>query len=95
MILSLRKYLEAHKVHTRVIVGMDKPGAVRDYATTFGPDTFLDAEGRIEPPGGVPSFFVSDETGRVLHMRSGAPELPGPFSDTTLFQIAATYKALP
>lgn len=91
MILALRDYLKTRGVETRIIVGLDKLEAVRAYAETFGEGTFLDTEGRISPPGGVPALIVSDSSGRVLHQQAGAPELSPPFSDSTLSQIAILY----
>jgi thiol-disulfide isomerase/thioredoxin len=91
MILALRDYLKTRGVETRVIVGLDNMDAVRAYAQAFGQDTFLDAEGRIGPSGGVPAFFVSDASGRVLYQQNGAPEISPPFSDSILSQIAALY----
>lgn len=91
MILALRDYLKKHGVDMRVIVGLDKERPVRKYAEVFGPDTFLDTDGRIQPPGGVPNFIVSDASGRVLRSLGGAPPSDEPFTDVKLAQIAASY----
>jgi len=71
-ILGLRTFLEDHGVTTRIIVGMDRPEAVRDYAATFGPNTLLDPAGKLDIQG-VPHFFVSDHTGRILRNVEGFP----------------------
>ena len=89
MILALREYLKTRGVTTRVIIGLDKDGPVRAYAATFGPDTFLDPQGRVSPAGGVPAFLVTDPTGKVVGQRSGAPPERSPFSEAVLAKIAA------
>lgn len=91
MILALRDYLARKGVTTRIVVGLDKMARVRDYAQVFGRDTFLDPEGRISPPGGVPNFIVSDARGRVLRTQGGVPEAKPPFSDAALGRVAAMY----
>lgn len=71
--------LKAHlapDVDVRVIVGMDRLDAVRAYAREFGPLTLLDPENSVAVKGGVPHFYVSDKTGRVLREVPGLP----PFS---------------
>jgi hypothetical protein len=71
-IIALRDYLKPRGVTTRVIVGLDKPKAVRDYAATFGPDTILDPAGTLQP-GGVPHFYVTDDTGALIKDVPGMP----------------------
>lgn len=71
-LLALRDYLTPLGVATRFIVGMDKPAALADYASTFGPDTRLDEAGRFVS-GGVPHFYVTDNAGRLLKDQAGVP----------------------
>src|SRR5689334_22878006 len=48
-IVELRNYLNKNNLATtRVIVGMDKPQALADYAKDFGPDTLLDPGESLE-----------------------------------------------
>jgi hypothetical protein len=92
MILALRGYLEKKGVATRVVVGLDRPEAVLAYAKVFGPDTFLDPNGRAQPASGVPNFRVSDPGGVILSSQSGAPQgLEPPWTDGLLAGIAALY----
>lgn len=73
-ILKLREYLNAKGVATRIVVGMDRLAAVKDYAQTFGPATGLDPNNSVGVKGGVPHFFVTDKTGRVLKDVPGFPQ---------------------
>lgn len=72
IILATREYLKKKGVHTNIVVGMDKPRALAAYAKEFGPDTLLDEEGALGE-GGVPHFYVTDASGRVLRNQPGFP----------------------
>jgi hypothetical protein len=92
MIVALGGYLEKKGVPTRVVVGLDRPEAVLEYAKAFGPDTFLDPNGRAQPAAGVPNFRISDADGAILHSQSGVPQgLEPPWTDSVLGGIAALY----
>lgn len=71
-IIVLRKYLEKNNVTTRIIIGMDQPAPIQEYAEVFGRDTLLDINDSF-PVKGVPHFFVSDETGKILKDVGGYP----------------------
>ena len=92
MILALRGYLQKKGVATRIIIGLDRPEAMLAYAKTFGPDTFLDPNGRAQPASGVPNFRISDANGVILHSQSGAPQgIEPPWTDGLLAGIAGLY----
>lgn len=71
-IRTLRVYLADKGVATRVVVGMDQLDALREYAKDFGPDTMLDS-GRALAVGGVPHFYVTDASGRLIKEVAGMP----------------------
>ncbi len=71
-IRALRVFLADNGVATRVIVGMDRPDALREYAADFGPDTLLDA-GQALSVGGVPHFYVTDASGKLIKEVAGVP----------------------
>lgn len=73
-IVALREHLRAHDVPVRVVVGMDREENVRDYAREFGPETALDPGGSVGVQGGVPHFYVSDGSGRILNEIAGLPQ---------------------
>lgn len=73
-IVALREHLRAHDVAVRVVVGMDKEENVRAYAKEFGPETALDPGGAVGVQGGVPHFYVSDGSGRILNEIAGLPQ---------------------
>lgn len=73
-LIEFRKYLKEKNVYSRVVVGMDKPQALRDYAVVFGPDTLLDPDGALSA-GGVPHFFVSNSAGEVTKDVPGMPQI--------------------
>lgn len=92
MLLALRGYLKKNGVAMRVVIGLDRPEAMLAYAKVFGPDTFLDPNGRAQPASGVPNFRVSDAKGVVLHSQSGVPQgLEPPWTDGLLAGIAGLY----
>lgn len=70
-IRALREHLAARGVETRVVVGKDKPEAIREYAVEFGSGTILDLDGEFRFTGGLPHFFVSREGGEVVLDRPG------------------------
>src|SRR5579883_1015014 len=71
-ILQLRDDLAKRDVSTRIVVGLDSQEAVRAYAATFGPDTVLDPHGTLGV-NGVPHFFVSDPSGKIVRELPGLP----------------------
>ncbi|MBI4423903.1 MAG: redoxin family protein [Elusimicrobia bacterium] len=75
LIRELRKVLQSKGMDSRVVVGMDKEPALREYARDFGPDALLDTEQALDP-GGVPHFFVSDGQGKVMRHIAGLPPDP-------------------
>lgn len=72
-IIRLRGFLDANGVASRVVVGLDEIGPIREFAAEFGPDSLLDP-GRVMSPRGVPLFLVSDRTGKVLKVVNGFPQ---------------------
>lgn len=70
-IRALREHLAARGVETRVVVGKDKPEAIREYAVEFGSGTILDPDWEFRFTGGLPHFFVSREGGEVVLARPG------------------------
>ncbi len=85
LILELRRYLSSRGVATRIVVGMDEPAAVRQYAKAFGPDTLMDPAGDLRVDG-TPYFFVSDGNGRILNEAAGMP-----MGISSLPDLAAAY----
>ncbi len=73
-ILKLRPYLAQRGVTTRIVVGLDRLPALRDYAAIFGPDTLLDPAGAVAS-NGVPHFMVSDKTGKIIKDVPGMPQV--------------------
>lgn len=90
LIQAFRRRLAGRGVASRVVVGQDSPQAVEAYAREFGPDVFLDVEGRVRVSG-VPHFIVSDAAGRVLKSVAGAPRLEPPWTPELLDSLAAAY----
>lgn len=72
MIIETRKYLKEQGVETRVIIGMDQPQPLQEYASSFGPDTLIDLNGALEVSG-VPHFYVSNSSGEILKEVGGLP----------------------
>lgn len=72
IILATREFLRKQNIHTSIVVGMDKPRALAAYAKEFGPDTMIDEDGALGD-GGVPHFYVTDASGRVLRNQPGFP----------------------
>ena len=73
-VVAMRSYLKPLGVDVHIIVGMDEPAAIEEYARSFGPQTMLDPDKAAEPPGGVPNFDISDDSGGVLRRQAGARE---------------------
>jgi thiol-disulfide isomerase/thioredoxin len=71
-LVELGSYLTARKITTRVVVTMDKPDALSEYAREFGPEAITDTSGLVSVRG-VPHFIISDPEGRVLDTASGVP----------------------
>jgi thiol-disulfide isomerase/thioredoxin len=63
--LRLREMLKQRDVPLRVLVTADTESNLRHYAWSFGPDTMVDAEGLIKPPG-FPQYCVSADGGEIL-----------------------------
>lgn len=74
-LIQLKAYLKQKDVEMRVVVGMDEPASVKEYAAMFGPDAVLDPENAFGVRGGVPHFFVTDKTGRILREVPGMPRV--------------------
>jgi thiol-disulfide isomerase/thioredoxin len=72
-IVQLRRWLDAHGVSSRVVVGLsDDQAAIKKFAAVFGSDALLDAGGELQSRA-TPTFLVSDRQGRVLKTVSGFP----------------------
>lgn len=72
LILEARKFLKKQGVETRVIIGMDQPQTLQEYALEFGPDTLLDLNGALNVSG-VPHFYVSNASGEIIKEIGGLP----------------------
>lgn len=72
MIIEARKYLKQNGVETRVIIGMDQPQPLQEYASSFGSDTLLDLNGALTVSG-VPHFYISNASGEILKEIGGLP----------------------
>lgn len=94
MLAAFRDYLQARGVETRLVVGRGEPEAVREYAREFGPDTLLDAEGRVPLSGGVPNFISSTSDGTVLKRMPGVPGIYQPPYPEGLFRQFAEHLGL-
>lgn len=77
-ISAFAAYLKGRGTETRIVVSQGAPEDVEAYAKEFGPDTLLDPPGRVDAPGGVPQFVVSDGAGRILRRMPGVPGLYSP-----------------
>ena len=77
--VSLRHYLDAHGVSSRVVVGLSNDtAAIKTFASEFGADALLDADG-VMSSRSTPLMLVSDRRGRVLKVVEGFPsQLRGP-----------------
>lgn len=72
-IKSVRGFLRAEGVESRVVVGLSSDyRSLKDYAAEFGPDAQIDLA-RVLRPSGVPMFIVSDRKGKILKTYSGFP----------------------
>ena len=72
-IISLRGYLKAAGVASRVVVGLSPDyKELKAYAEEFGPDAQIDIA-RALKPSGVPMFIVSDAKGKILKTVAGIP----------------------
>lgn len=90
-ITALREHLQSRRVSTRIVVGLDRIQAVREYASTFGPDTLLDPQGELGISG-VPHFIVSDSSGKFLKSVAGTPGvLSPPWNEDAMSRLAALY----
>lgn len=70
-LLQVRDGLQERGIGVRVVVGLDSPENVRDYAQKYGPATVVD-ERRALHPRGVPHFYVTDNTGLIVREWAGA-----------------------
>ena len=86
--IALRAFLKTKNVATRFVVGMAPLEDVKEYAKEFGPEALLDPDNAMGVRGGVPHFFVSDATGRVLKRVPGLPQ-------TGDVELLAAYFGLP
>ena len=73
LINALAEYFKGRGTHMRVVVSQGPASEVEAYAKEFGPEALLDPEGRVPAPGGVPSFVLTDKTGKVLRRMPGVP----------------------
>lgn len=94
LVKAVREDLAKKGVTTRIIVGMDAPQAVESYADDFGPDTLLDSGTEFKLASGVPSIFVSDAHGGILHKSAGLPEIAAPSDPAELRQIESEFFGL-
>jgi hypothetical protein len=76
MMLQARSWLADRDVAMRVVVGMAEEGSVREYAREFGPEALLDPKGAVRVTGGVPHFYVTNESGAILKEVAGMPMTP-------------------
>ena len=75
--ISLRHYLDARGVSSRIVVGLSgDTAAIRKFAAEFGADTLLDTEGALSSRS-TPLLLVSDREGRVLKVVEGFPSALG------------------
>ena len=72
MIKDLRDHLDKRGIHTRIVVTLDQPAAIQEYAASYGPGTVVDYAGVLHPRG-VPHCYLSDARGKVLHETAGFP----------------------
>lgn len=72
LFIKARKFLKQKGVETRVIIGMDQPQPLQEYASAFGPDTMLDLNSTMRVSG-VPHFYVSNASGEILREIGGLP----------------------
>ncbi len=71
--VSLRHYLDARGVSSRIVVGLSgDAAAIRRFAAAFGADALLDADGALRSRS-TPLLLVSDRDGRVLKAVEGVP----------------------
>ena len=75
MIKELRGILRSRGVESWVIVGLDAEPSLRTYAREFGQGALVDVNRAIDP-GGVPHFFMVDNSGNVLRHVPGLPPNP-------------------
>jgi thiol-disulfide isomerase/thioredoxin len=75
-ILSLRDYLKAQGIETRIVVGDDAEDEVDRYASSFGNGTLVDPAKTFKFSGGVPHLFVTEDGGRILKQLAGFYEEP-------------------
>lgn len=71
----MRSFLKSQGVETRIVIGLDSPQPVQEYARVFGPETLLDLNESMRVSG-VPHFYVSDATGRIINEVAGLPYGP-------------------
>jgi hypothetical protein len=77
--VTLRHFLDAHGVSSRIVVGLsDDLPAIKKFASEFGADALLDADG-VMSSHSTPLMLVSDRQGHVLKVVEGFPsQLHGP-----------------
>jgi len=78
LVKALRPWLAERGIATRIVIGRDRPAEVRDYASSFGPDTLMDPEGTVPLKGGVPQFLVSNGEGAILRSQPGVLRIVSP-----------------
>jgi hypothetical protein len=83
--VTLRHYLDAHGVSSRIVVGLSNDAAaIRKFAAEFGADALLDADG-VMSSRATPLLLVSDREGRVLKVVEGFPSGIGGPGDLAKF----------
>ena len=77
--VSLRHYLDAHGVSSRIVVGLSNDSAaIKKFAAEFGADALLDADGALSSRA-TPLLLVSGRDGRILKVVEGFPsQMRGP-----------------
>ena len=73
MLVEMKKLLAGNTAR-RIIVGMDDPSPVGEYAQIFGGDTLMDPAGGLRTSG-VPHFWITNGEGGVLREVSGLPQV--------------------
>lgn len=68
--LAMRKFLAGRGIPVYVVVGAAEFGDCLPYARKFGPDTMLDPDSELNPPG-FPDFIITDSKGSIRSRRPG------------------------
>ena len=71
-IVRLRRFLDKSGVSSRVVVGLDELGPIKEFAALYGSDALLDDQGAVKARG-VPQFIVTNRAGDVIKRVGGFP----------------------